>query len=92
MMENNFFIVFNYILTYILMPHSKIILCFHLPDLHVSNRYKWARVSCSGAAAFHLVACFCTSGRAKELIGADKASMLTHASHYLFSHKVDTAS
>ena len=30
--------------------------------------YKWAPVSCSGVAAFHLAACVCTSSSDKELI------------------------
>ena len=36
-MENNFFIVFNYVLTYILMVHTMIIMFFHLPYFHVLN-------------------------------------------------------
>ena len=35
----------------------------------------------SVAAAFHLAACVCTSSSDKELIGADKAFVLTHAPH-----------
>ena len=42
-------------------------------------------VSCSGVAAFHLAACVCTSSSDKELIGTDKACVLTHALHELFS-------
>ena len=51
-----------------------------LPDLAIS-RYKWAPVSCSVAAAFHLAICVCTSSSDKELIGADKACVLTDALH-----------
>ena len=36
-MENNFFIVFNYVSTYILGPHIMIIFYFYLPNFHVSN-------------------------------------------------------
>ena len=43
------------------------------------SRYKWAPVSCSGVAAFHLAACVCTGSGDKELIGADNACVLTHA-------------
>ena len=32
------------------------------------SRYKWAPVSCSGVAAFHLAACVCTSSSDTELI------------------------
>ena len=32
------------------------------------SKYKWALVSWSGVAAFHLAACVCTSGNDKELI------------------------
>ena len=56
------------------------------------SKYKWAPVSWSGVAAFHLVACVCTSSNDKELIGADKACVLTHAYHELFSQQVDAAS
>ena len=49
-------------------------------------------VSWSGVAAFHLAACVCTIGNDKELIGADKACVLTHAYHELFSHYIDAAS
>ena len=37
-MENKFFIDFDYIFTYILMSHNMIILYFHSPYFHVSNR------------------------------------------------------
>ena len=46
---------------------------------------KWALVSWFGVAAFHLAACVCTSSKDEELIGADKACVLTHAYHLLFS-------
>ena len=36
-MENNFSMVFEYVFTYILMPHNMIILYFHLPYFHVSK-------------------------------------------------------
>ena len=44
-------------------------------------KYKWAPISWSGVAAFHLAACVCTSSNDKELIGADKDCVLTHAYH-----------
>ena len=45
------------------------------------SKYKWAQVSWSGVAAFHLAACVCTNSNDKELIGNDKACVLTHAYH-----------
>ena len=38
--EDNFFIVFDYVFTYmyILMPHNMTILCFHLPYIYQSAR------------------------------------------------------
>ena len=45
------------------------------------TKYKRAPASCSGVAAFHLAACVCTSSNDKELIGADKACVLTHVYH-----------
>ena len=45
------------------------------------SKYKWVQVSWSGVAAFNLAACVCTSSNDKELIGADKACVLTHAYH-----------
>ena len=36
-MDNNFFSVYKYFFTYILMPHNMIILYFHLPYFHVSK-------------------------------------------------------
>ena len=36
-LENNFFNVFDYVFTYILMPPNMIILYFHSPYFHVSN-------------------------------------------------------
>ena len=48
---------------------------------YAMSKYKWAQVSWSGVAAFHLAACVCTSSNDKELIGADKACVLTHAYH-----------
>ena len=43
------------------------------------SKYKWAPVSWSGVAAFLLAAYVYTSSSDKELIGADKAFVLTHA-------------
>ena len=48
---------------------------------YAMSKYKWAPVSWSGVAAFHLAACVCTSSNDKELIGADTACVLTHAYH-----------
>ena len=46
--------------------------------IYAMSKYKWAPFNCSGVAAFHLAACVCTISNDKELIGADKACVLTH--------------
>ena len=48
---------------------------------YAMSKYKWAPVSWSWVATFHLAACVCTSSNDKELLGADKACVLTHAYH-----------
>ena len=56
-------------------PHERGNLTFAM------SMYKWAPVSCSGPAAFHLATCVCTSNSDRELTGPDKACVPTHAPH-----------
>ena len=53
----------------------------HRNVTYAMSKYKWAPVSWSGVAAFHLAAYVCTSSNDKELMGADKACVLTHVYH-----------